>query len=234
MSPTIQTPNRGLDASVPTSGRAADAYEVAVTTTYLYHPNRGEPLAAARHAVALHVISGRLHRLAERQCNEDLTCRGCAGDGSTRTYDCGDMDCPQKPWLGPVVHGSSVNISGEKQPDCPTCGKPARYAEPKRACRSCAGHGTTIGRRLERLRADATAIAEHYGLRVYFQTDPRGCSLYLIDPAIIPTPRELVVSGAYRYPSDPPDWDQSMTARVVDRWIEANYTRGHAVVRLGR
>lgn len=32
------------------------------------------------------------------------------------------------------------------------------------------------------LMADANEIARHYGLRAYHQGDPRGCSLYLVEP----------------------------------------------------
>lgn len=75
---TTQTLRRGgLDWNVPQDGKAADAYNVAQTTLALESRRRnradhGAPLTpydAARHATRLHVISGRLWRLAEREVN---------------------------------------------------------------------------------------------------------------------------------------------------------------------
>jgi hypothetical protein len=123
----------------PKDGRESDAYNVASTVCILRGKSPAEDswLAPARHAVALHVVSGKLHRIAERQCNEDLTCRACDGGG-----------------LGTLT---------------------------TTACRACAGRGSTLGRREARLEAGALEIAKHYGLGVYFQGDPRGCSLYIGD-----------------------------------------------------
>jgi hypothetical protein len=159
---TALTKKSALDADVPRTGRAADAYEVARTALLL---NRPKPRSAeyanrancasrdfmpARHAVTLHRISGHLHKLAERGCNEDLGCRECGGDGLRRHT-------------------------------LPSGAKAVAMTSP--TCRACAGHGTTVGRRLERLRADAREIAEHYGMSVFFQTDCRGCSLYVGEAA---------------------------------------------------
>lgn len=157
MSTTLDKAQRGLDANVPNTGRAADAYAVACTASMLQGRNfpagvLRHSFEAARHATTLHLLSGQLHRIAERQCNEDLACPRCNGDGYTHQ---------------------------------PSDGPRATKNEPI-PCRTCAGHGHRLGRRLERLRRDARQIAEHYGLRPYFQTDPRGCSLYLIAPEIIP------------------------------------------------
>lgn len=87
----------GLDLDAPRTGRGADAYEVACTADFLQRRQDVEPsraiaasdgaYAPARHATALHLISGRLHRLAERQCNEDLTCKACGGEGYRRNGD---------------------------------------------------------------------------------------------------------------------------------------------------
>jgi hypothetical protein len=198
MSQTISTPNRrkasALDADVPRTGRAADAYEVACTAATLargIYPARPDAgiFAPARHAVTLHRISGHLHRLAERACNEDLTCPDCGGEGKA---------------------------GGQFKAD---------------DCRACAGHGTTVGRRLERLQADARQIAEHYGLQVYFQTDPRGCSLYLIDPAIVPG--DLTTLDALMYESERTTQNFPSATKLQARWIDSHYDRGHAVVRLG-
>lgn len=143
--PATKTMRRGgLDWNVPRDGRASEAYEVATTAAYLNWigwatENGPQPQAweAARHATRLHVISGLLHRIAERQCNEDLGCKFCGGTG----------------------YNDQHRSNG--------------------VCRPCAGHGSTLGRRLESLRQDAREIAEHYGLTCYFQGDPRGCSLYI-------------------------------------------------------
>lgn len=168
---TTQTLRRGgLDWNVPNDGKAADAYAVACTAVMLdmHRPKgQGNPLSPARHATRLHVISGLLHRLSERQCNEDLCCRECQGSGFVTVAD-----------GGPRQNGAST----------------------ARQCTVCAGAGLTIGRRLKSLEADAQEIAQHYGLTCYFQGDPRGCSLYLLEPGTNPNA----------------------------------YTRGHAVVRLGR
>lgn len=186
-----QKSKSGLDLDVPRSGRAADAYEVACTAVMLRDraPERLDadgptktdpPLMSARHATALHVISGRLHRLAERQCNEDLTCAKCRGEG-----------------------GSNMST-----------------------CRACAGSGLTIGRTLARLERQATEIAAHYGCRAYFQGDPRGCALYLVPGEIVPNAGGELDRYAYGKPTP--------FAMLQERWIEAHYTRGHAVSRLGR
>jgi hypothetical protein len=76
----------GLDFDPSNVGAQADAYNVASTAMLLdrqFHQGKAEAgiFAPARHAVALHVISGKLHRMAERLCNEDLTCPACSGDG---------------------------------------------------------------------------------------------------------------------------------------------------------
>ena len=81
----------GLDFDPSNVGAQADAYNVADTAALLVArilahrfgkaPEGRFPRSASRHAVALHVISGLLHRQAERLCNEDLTCPKCAGQG---------------------------------------------------------------------------------------------------------------------------------------------------------
>jgi hypothetical protein len=79
----------GLDIQAPRSGRGCDAYEVARTAVFLATRGRADgdetapypDMHLARHATALHVISGRLHRIHERQCNEDLGCPRCQGEG---------------------------------------------------------------------------------------------------------------------------------------------------------
>lgn len=140
---TRTEPNRlGLDYEPSNVGREADALNVAQTALVLrgHLPPDGRWLAPARHAVALHAISGRLHRLDERACNEDLTCQRCEGTGE----------------LDESPAGLTKN------------------------CPACAGKGRTTGRTEARLEAAASEIAAYYGLRVYFQGDPRGCSLYLL------------------------------------------------------
>jgi hypothetical protein len=68
----------GLDFDPSNVGMQADAYNVAWTALVLKRNARpdagGEPwnMVAARHAVALHVISGKLHRLDERRCSEPM------------------------------------------------------------------------------------------------------------------------------------------------------------------
>lgn len=109
----------------------------------------------AREAVELHRISTRLHRFAERLCNEPLLiCRACDGTGSVITSVSDEWD-PATPY-----------------PDEP----PAQDTN----CPACAGRGNTLGRRETKNEARAQEIAKAYGLRCYFQTDPRGCALYLI------------------------------------------------------
>lgn len=190
-----------LERDVPQTGILADAYHVATTAMLLRAARPDGPTwEAARHAVTLHRISGWLHRLAERQCNEDLTCRECDGSGYPLTT---------------------------------AYGKPARDANS--ACRACAGRGVSTGRREARLEAEAQAIAEHYGMVCYFQGDPRGCSLYLIDPETVPqswagVPGEPLERYVYdREATNPPP-----LATLQARWIAANYNRGHAIVRVGR
>jgi hypothetical protein len=65
----------GLDFDPSNVGAQADAYNVAWTALKLYDGDgsEGGPLyAPARHAVAFHVISGKLHRLDERRCSEPM------------------------------------------------------------------------------------------------------------------------------------------------------------------
>jgi len=189
-----------LDTAVPSTGRAADAYEVACTAAMLHWLGwaddgpkpKPQAFESARHATLLHIISGRLHRIAERLCNEDLTCRAC--DGAGKTSDAASPDVEYHP------------------------------AVTRKSCRACAGRGNTLGRSETRLEASAKAIADHYALRVYFQSDSRGCSLYLIDPDIVPKSL-LAEYGA-------PTGDAMY--RNAEDWVRSNYTRGHAVTRLGR
>lgn len=47
-------------------------------------------------------------------------------------------------------------------------------------CRSCAGTGLNTGRSRDRILSRVRSIADGYRLRVYHQSDPRGCPLYLI------------------------------------------------------
>ena len=147
---TTKTANPyGLEFQPAQTGREADALAVAQTTLHLARVVAGSDYLylcpVGRHAVALHVISGKLHRLSERQCNENLACPACKGEGRI----------------------------GERQGLCPATHYPARD------CPSCAGTGLTTGRKLAKLEAGAREIAAHYGLAVYFQGDPRGCSLYI-------------------------------------------------------
>lgn len=187
MTTTSRTANPyGLEFQPSNVGREADAEAVAQTTALLSARVHAHLAVKAdmstgafqvgRHAVALHVISGKLHRIAERQCNEDLTCRQCEGVGNTFW--------PQEQYYG--------------------------HANPTHTCLPCAGKGNTLGRKEAKLEAGAKEIAAHYGLVVYFQTDPRGCALYLISE----TPA-------------------GMGERERREWVSSNYTRGHAVVRLG-
>lgn len=133
----------GLDWNVPNDGKAADAYAVAQTVLALEsrrrnRPDHETPLTpwdTARHATRLHVISGLLHRLAERQCNEDLACMKCGGEGQYDVWPAG-----REIGLGPG----------------------------KRDCEACAGTGSSLGRKLKSLKADAQEIAEHYGLSCSF------------------------------------------------------------------
>ena len=160
----------GLDLEAPEKdGRARDAWEVARTgMMLLLHAEARDREAlganwlghvAARHAVNLHIISGKLHRIAEAACNGD----------------------------------------------------PSRGALLREA----------------RLQRQAQDIVEAYGLRCYFQADPRGCALYLIPNEIVPTRYGDLYRGAI---GD----CQPSTEQLQHDWIDSNYTRGHAVVRLGR
>jgi len=48
-------------------------------------------------SLELHRIATRLHRADERNCNEDLTCPACGGDGFTKPPD-GTSALPDQPW----------------------------------------------------------------------------------------------------------------------------------------
>jgi hypothetical protein len=72
----------GLDFDPSNVGAQADAYNVADTAALLMArilahrfdkaPAGWYPRSASRHAVAFHVISGKLHRLDERRCSEPM------------------------------------------------------------------------------------------------------------------------------------------------------------------
>lgn len=197
---------------MPERGRAADCYAVARTALYLdhdaniAHPEDGRP-AIAGHASELHRISGALTSLRVRQCNEDVACPDCGGTGEGPEV----IDPPAvfKSRKGRAA-AARLGVGEASRPDC----------------RRCKGTGLTVGPRLRKLEAAANEIAEHYGLRCYFQTDPRGCALYLIDPTDVPAHGEDLHRYAYGKPTP--------LAELQSRWIDANYSRGHAVVRLGR
>ena len=202
---TTATRNRsGLDAPAPERyGIARDCYEVACTALLLRRKAQGEGFedtnAPARHAVTLHRISGQLHRISERECNEDLTCEACRGSGDDGNH----------------------HTRGSVKP-----------------CRRCKGDGRTTGPRKARLRAQVEEIATHYGLRAYFQTDPRGCAVYLVPAEIIPTGARDLMRYDYGQPEQMTDGYTpplvGTLAELQARWVDSNYTRGHAVVRLGR
>lgn len=135
-----------------------------------------------------------------------------------------------------------VRISGElnrlgvrqcnEDVTCPKCGGAGLYGKD---CRRCAGSGLTIGPRRAKLEGYAVEIATHYGLRCYFQTDPRGCALYLIDPASVPQSWAAIPGDPLeRYVYGDEAKNPPTLAKLQERWIDANYTQGHAVTRLGR
>lgn len=179
-----------------------DARMIAATAALLaFRGARLEPAVPDRvardSATELHRIATRLHRIAERQCNEDLTCRNCKGEGME----------PTKSGKGYATKKNGAAIR----------------------CKPCAGTGNTLGRTEKRLEARAVELAAAYRMRVYFQGDPRGCPLYLVPEEIIPECKNagLAELDRYRY-----DCDKNKPATLADlqsRWIDSNYTRGHAV-----
>ncbi len=72
---------------------------------------------------------------------------------------------------------------------CPKCDGSGEVVIPDgwASCLSCAGTGSMDGKRERRLEDKARTIAALYGLRCYFQGDPRGAALYLI-PQDAPNP----------------------------------------------
>lgn len=194
-----------------------DAREVAQTTALL--TRRAESIEAStagptfrgrpvEDALTLHRIAGSLHRYSERECNEDLHCRRCGGEGKVPA--------------GTMVSRSDVHWSN-------------KVGLPQDTCRQCEGTGTTIGKRVRNLEAKAQAIATAYGFRLYVQGDPRGCPLYLIPEDVVPVAERL---GEYVYTNDGPDiLDPTLSstrATLQRRWINANYSgRGVPVVWLG-
>lgn len=52
-----------------------------LASTAVFLARRSANTFAAQDAQDLHRLSGTLHRIAERQCNEDLACPKCDGDG---------------------------------------------------------------------------------------------------------------------------------------------------------
>jgi len=93
-----QTRKSGLELDAPRNGRAADAYEVACTALWLADRDwsesqpKAQRFSYARHATVLHMISGRLHRIAERNCNFSYACPDCGGEGKAGGQFKGD-DC---------------------------------------------------------------------------------------------------------------------------------------------
>lgn len=84
MTTATQTRKGGLDWTVPQTGIASDAYEVARTASLLWARAWRDRLTAApwaaRHATRLHVISGKLWKLATAEANgyRDATLRHAA------------------------------------------------------------------------------------------------------------------------------------------------------------
>jgi len=105
-------PNRlGPDWDPSNVGPQADAHAVAWTALHLDDHHQAHPMLpgqVSRHAVALHVISGRLHRLDERACGENLTCQKCGGDGDGPAESDPKTTGPRQ--LCPACWGSGLTI----------------------------------------------------------------------------------------------------------------------------
>lgn len=133
--------------------RVENAAQLAVVLARKADNMQERPDRSVSHDVSeLQRIARSLHRMDERACNEDLGCRKCDGRGFA-LLESGAAGAP--------------------------IADPARESD-RMECKSCAGSGLTTGKREARLVAQATAIAEAYGFRLYQQGDPRGWPLYLI------------------------------------------------------
>ena len=134
-------------------------------------PPEGEYFRPEGDALELHSIATKLHRWAERECSEDLACPVCEGNGQHE--DLG-RKVKASEIQGRLFHAKRWREDAEAETGIP-CPVP-----PLVECASCAGTGSRLGKRAKLNEDRAVAIAARYGLRVYFQSDCRGCPLYLI------------------------------------------------------
>lgn len=137
------------ETRAPESGRYADAYDIASTALMLDIAARNEDG---------HDISRRSRNEIARHA---VTLhRISAALNRLDTKACNE-DC----------HCRACD--GEGNADVP--GEPNAVA----TCGRCSGTGSRLGRQRNRLMDGARGIASLYGLAVFHQSDPRGCSLYL-------------------------------------------------------
>ena len=137
----------GLDFDPSNVGAQADAYNVADTAALLVArilahrfdkaPAGWYPRSASRHAVALHVISGKLHRLDERACNEDLGCPKCMGEGEVAPGNSGApfQKCPRCEGTGSSLHRRVASLMADAQEIAAHYGLTAYH---QGDCRGCA------------------------------------------------------------------------------------------------
>jgi len=137
----------GLDWEPSNVGMQADAYNVAWTALKLdskrgpdirrAFPQGEGPYTSARLAVALHVISGKLHRLDERACNEDLGCPKCMGEGEVAPGNSGApfQKCPRCEGTGSSLHRRVASLMADAQEIAAHYGLTAYH---QGDCRGCA------------------------------------------------------------------------------------------------
>ena len=109
------------------------------------------PHIAARTALDLCRQAAKLHRIAERECNEDCTCPSCGGSGQIVTTK------------GPVQRNGEMILT-----ECPS------------RCASCAGTGSTLGKRSRAAERRASEILSPFGLFPAFQRDLRGWPIAIL------------------------------------------------------
>jgi hypothetical protein len=136
----------GLGFDPSNVGAQADAYNVAWTALKLdskrgpdirrAFPQGEGPYTSARLAVALHVISGLLHRQAERLCNEDLTCPKCAGQGEYAPGQSGApmQACPRCAGRGNTLGRREASLLADAQEIAGHYGLRAYHQTDPRGC----------------------------------------------------------------------------------------------------
>lgn len=156
---------------------------------------RGSEHDWAADSATIHRLARGASSRAERECNEDLGCRKCDGSGELSV----DRLADAHELLTRGIGHRAIAVC-----QCRTA-RAYRAAKAGSVCPKCDGTGSQLGKRDRRAAERAREIAKRYGMRLYEQSDPRGCPYYLI-------PDEKL-----------PEWPETEKWSSVNAWIDSNY-----------